>query len=457
MSKGLRFLPVLLALLALSCSAQAQEAQKPNFVLIVTDDMAASDLQHMPLTQEHLASKGMTFSSALVSDPLCCPSRATILTGLYPHNHGIWSIYNQRGGGARGMRVLEGKTIASKLQATGYTTGLAGKYANGYDGSWVPSGWDWWRGMVGNEPAQRYSLQGRTVGYRGAQADLLANQADAFLSETEGPFFLHLGPWAPHGPADVAARHADLFAGWRAPRTPAFNERDVSDKPANVRKRRMLDAGDRRALDHRYRGRLRSLQAVDEMVASIVTDLEAAGKLDNTYIALTSDNGWLQGEHRIRLGKVYPYEESVKVPLVVRGPGVAEGVTSESLVLNNDLAPTLADLAGVGTPEVDGRSLAPLLSGLPELTWRDGALVETRRERRPDGAWVNPPTYQAVRTAQYKYIEYTTGEKELYDLEGDPYELENLAGQRPELESDLSAKLDALKSCAGDTCRSAEN
>lgn len=192
------------------------------------------------------------------------------------------------------------------------------------------------------------------------------------------------------------------------------------------------------------------------MVASIVSNLEASGKLDNTYLILTSDNGYLLGEHRLT-GKIFPYEGSAEVPLVVRGPGVAEGVTSSELALNNDLAPTVAELAGVLTPEVDGRSLAPVLADATTPS-RDAALIETKRERRPNGTWANPPTYQAVRTEDRLYVEYATGEKELYDLSADPYELENLAGSgaAPEIEAELSARLESLKGCAAETCRSAE-
>lgn len=251
MRLALLFFAALVASFACSyASAQAQQApEPPNFVLIVADDMAASDLQHMTLTQEHLAAKGTTFSNALVSDPLCCPSRATILTGLYPHNHGIWSIYNERGGGFEGFRDrgLEERTVATWLDGAGYRTALMGKYFNGYNSRHIPPGWDEWLGMIGNFENRTMNDNGELVPLRGNQADLFAKEAGEFVGGSEEPFFLYIGTHAPHGPPDVASRHKRLFEGWKAPRTPAFNERDVSDKPAYVRQRAPLDGAKKKA------------------------------------------------------------------------------------------------------------------------------------------------------------------------------------------------------------------
>jgi arylsulfatase A-like enzyme len=218
-----------------------------------------------------------------------------------------------------------------------------------------------------------------------------------------------------------------------------------------------MTLSERRKVDGLYRQRLRSLQAVDEMVGSLVDTLEQSGQLENTYVFYTSDNGYLLGEHWLS-GKVYPYEDSIRVPLVVRGPGVVEGARSDELVLNNDLAPTIAELAGVQAPTVDGRSMVGLFDG--QFTgWRDAILVETRRERRPDGKWVDPPSYDAIRTPRHLYVEYRNGEKELYDLASDPRQLENLAGRRRAVQATLGRHLEALKSCPNATmsCRQAEN
>jgi arylsulfatase A-like enzyme len=221
--------------------------------------------------------------------------------------------------------------------------------------------------------------------------------------------------------------------------------------------------------------------AVDEMVASLIQELEAAGELDNTYVFFTSDNGWFQGEHRIPSTKNRPYEESARVPLFVRGPGTPAGSKMEMLVLNTDFAPTFAALAGVSFP-ADGRSLVPLLRGEESSSWRSSVLLEklpqegTGEEKGgkgkgkgkgkdktggggvPKGGAGQAPDFQAVRTETHKYVEYDNGEKELYDLQNDPYELESLhESADPSLVEDLQAKLEALRSCEGDECREAED
>ena len=227
-----------------------------------------------------------------------------------------------------------------------------------------------------------------------------------------------------------------------------------------------------------YRDRLRSMLAVDEMVGRLMDALDKRGELENTFIFFTSDNGWHAGEHRLDTGKWTPYEEDVRVPLIVRGPGVPEGKTLPHLVLNNDIAPTLADIADVEDPSfVDGRSLKPLLTnGPPPENWRDAFLVEAAtevghapvpplsgdrvpedRRHAPRKAW-GRPGLEAVRTADHLYVEYETGERELYDLREDPYQLNNLyEGADPELLRRLQERLEALRGCSGAGCRTAED
>jgi len=202
-------------------------------------------------------------------------------------------------------------------------------------------------------------------------------------------------------------------------------------------------------IDQRYRRRLESMLAVDEMVASILEELQAAGQLDNTYVFFASDNGFQQGEHRIGGGKKFPYEESAKMPLFVRGPGITPGSSIDELVLNTDYAETWAEIAGT-TFDGDGRSLAPLLKG-DSPSWRSSILLEGFYTKEP------PPPYSAIRTKTHKYVEYSGAETELYDLSTDPYELENVSDTADSaLVADLKRKLDALRSCAGQACHDAE-
>lgn len=271
---------------------------------------------------------------------------------------------------------------------------------------------------------------------------------------------MYLSTNTPHEPAFYAPRHADMFSDEQLPRPPSFNEGDVSDKPAWVRNKPLLTSTQISDMTKFYRNRLRALQSVDDMVGRLVGALRNTGELYNTYLVFTSDNGIHLGEHRLQ-GKVTAYEEAVHVPLLVRVP---QGARCSQMVLNNDLAPTFADLNSAKVPAfVDGRSLKPLLRVNPPASWRKAFLIEHRRSTENGGVRAIPakeiPNYDAVRTSRYLYVEYpTTGEKELYDLRADPYALTNLyASASPTLLSDLQSTLDELESCAGETCKTAEN
>ena len=498
---------LLACLLAAGCGPPTgvlQAPDRPNVILILTDDLDAR------LLDEHLAdypnirklaSEGTTFSNAFVTDPLCCPSRATILRGQYAHNHRIVGNWWPRGG-SRKFRVLGlgRSTLATWLQDESYRTVLIGKYMNDYFGTRVPVGWDDWYAIAGNFRSTDLNENGRIVSYepkRHHLDDVLAQKAVGYVRDTsadEQPFFMWLGTKAPHAPAIPAPRHKNTFLDARLARPPSFNEHDVSDKPEWIRDNPPLKPKRIAAMNSLYRDRLRSMLAVDDMIGRLVEALTESGELDNTYIFFTSDNGWHAGEHRLTPGKWTAYEEDIRVPLIVRGPGVAEGRTLSHLVLNNDLAPTFADLAGVGVPSfVDGRSLKPLLSAepTPEEEWRRAFLVEAAAERRsppshladegsiqplltgdplPEGwrqaaragVWSQEdwgrPGLKAVRTEQYLYVEYGTGERELYDLRKDPDQLDNRYGTAgPELLQRLGGRLEVLQGCSEVDCRAAED
>jgi N-acetylglucosamine-6-sulfatase len=450
----------------------AQAAAKPNILFILADDMKASDLDHMPNTQSLLANQGVKFTKAWVTRSLCCPSRATILRGQYTHNHKVWVNVEPAGGFPKFFdQGLESSTIATWLHAGGYETVLIGKYLNRYGNNppttHVPPGWDeWyaWEGMyTGTDTSYKINENGTIVTYQRSQihdTDLHAQTAENFIRNSAGdgtPFFMYLAPNAPHAPAYFAPRHASKFTNTALPKPSSFNEADVSDKPQWVRNKPRLSSTQISNMTQFYRKRLRALQSVDEMIKRLVDTLSATGELSNTYIVFTSDNGIYLGEHRLE-NKAAAYNASPRVPLVIRGPGVSQGVTRSQMALNNDLAPTFASWAGVTPPSfVDGRSLSPLLSANQPASWRTAFLIE-HRSSPEEYAYVKAiPEYYAVRTAQYSYVEYPitpthpTQETELYDLNADPTELTSLHASAPHqaLISDLKARLEELKRCSG--------
>jgi N-acetylglucosamine-6-sulfatase len=463
-------------------SSLAQTADsRPNILFILADDLRASDLKYMPNTQNLLASQGVEFEKPWVTRSLCCPSRATIFRGQYAHNHKVWVNVPPSGGYWSFLdQGLESSTVATWLNDAGYDTVLIGKYLNRYgldrDGNYdpttrIPPGWDRWYAWEGDYNSDtRYDINenGRIVTYFRSDrhdTDLHAQTAETFIRNTAGgaPFFMHLSPNAPHFPSYYAPRHAGMFTDTALPRPTSFNEADVSDKPAWVRNKPLLTSAQISDMTRFYRDRLRALQSLDEMVRTVVRALRDTDQLSNTYIVFTSDNGIYLGEHRLE-AKAAAYNAAPRIPLLIRGPGVPQGVSRPQMALNNDFAPTIASWAGVARPDfVDGRSLGPLLTSSPPTTWRTAFLVEHRRTPE-EYAYVRAiPNYSAIRTSRYNYVEYGTGERELYDLDADPTELTNIYDSAsPALVSSLSSRLDALKSCAGaDTsaasCRTAED
>jgi arylsulfatase A-like enzyme len=464
-----------IAVLALILLAAQPVAAKPNLVIILTDDQDLSSLQYMPKTLQLLGQQGMTFRNHFVPLSLCCPSRATLLTGLYAHNHKVYTNFPPDGGFERfEAQGHEQRTLATALQDAGYRTALIGKYLNGYpskdDPTHVPPGWNEWVSPVQGSPyaAYRYTLNenGKLVKH-GSKAedymtDLLSKKATAFVrSAGAQPFFLYLATYAPHKPATPAKRHLSLFPGLQAPRTPSFNESVVHDKPARIRNLKRLKPPSVAALDTLYRKQVLALQAVDEAVAALIEALRDTGRLDDTYIVFTSDNGFHLGQHRLQPGKYTAYEPDVHVPLLVRGPGVPAGAQVTALTSSVDLAATFAELAGAALPvEPDGRSLAPFLHGQAPASWRQAVLLEQFKypPAPPDDEEGSDfPAHVGLRTESLKYVEYGTGEREVYDLEKDPDETLNLQDRMsPAWLEQLSQRVKALRSCKGATCRQLE-
>jgi N-acetylglucosamine-6-sulfatase len=299
-------------------------------IFVLADDLDYASAQKMPQIRSRLVEEGASFKQAFVSYPLCCPSRATILTGLYAHNHDVISNKPPDGGFEKFLSEgHEEDTIAVGLQEAGYRTAFFGKYLNEYPGdvpTHVPPGWDEWYGKLREREHKLYDYSinenGQVISYGSDTedyfTDILSGQATDFAgraAEDSHPFFMYVAPTAPHGPATPAERHEGAFASEEAPRRPSFDEEDVSDKPYFVSSLERISEEEASDIEDYYRQRLESMLAVDEMVGALVEELEAMGELDDTYIFFTSDNGWFAGEHRIQEGKNRPYEEAARVPL----------------------------------------------------------------------------------------------------------------------------------------------
>ena len=437
--------------------AYAQTFGPPNFVVIMTDDLNNQSMARLPGIETLMGSKGVTFENSYVTYALCCPSRATFLRGQYPHNHGITGCEGNLGEPRFRQLGRDQSTVATWLDDAGYQTKYLGKYLNGYQGPYIPPGWDEWYALQGNVENNVVNNDGRSVQPTGNSTDVFADKASNFIRRSSAnpqPFFVTVGTKAPHRPPEVPDRYQQSFADARLPRPPSFDEVNVSDKPQWVRSYPRLTQARIDKEQELYQKRLRSMLPVEDLLRQVIATLRQTGELNNTYILFTSDNGFHQGQHRLVAGdKKTAYEEDIGVPLMVRGPGIPADEVRQELVLNNDLAPTIADLAGTSTPSfVDGSSLAPLLIGPPPSSWRTAFLEEGWRPSSPP-----VPTHKSVHTQRYTFTGYETSEYELYDLNADPDQLNSKprAGNE-QLYSDLQASLDALQACSGEDCRAAE-
>jgi N-acetylglucosamine-6-sulfatase len=507
--------------------ARAGKSGHPNVLVVMTDDMNQADLQFMPKTRKLLAKRGTSFTNAIASFPLCCPSRASFLTGQYSHNHGVGGNFYPEGWYGMPRR---NNTLATWLDPS-YRTDLIGKMLNGYGAldahGEVPPGFDQWHGLLDVSAYDYYNFvmndNGRLrtwgdpdfarklVEFANIEvtppdvksvADVLAkltetmgpapysywgaSNPDQYSPDVTGritnklvgrekrakkPFFIWWTPAAPHR-EDVsttlmgrrgadprpAPRYEQLSKSFQLPRPPSFNEADVSDKPTDVTSHTPpLTQAQIDQLQLDYEGRGGSLRAVDDKVGRLVKTLRRTGQLRNTVIIFTSDNGWMQGEHRIPGDKFLPYEESVGVPLIIRGPGIAEGRKVKQQVANIDIAPSIAALTGVRPRRtMDGISLVPVLKRHKNPPKRAIALEAPRplfEGAIPNNAWDRP--YQGVRTQRYTYVVYTeTSEEELYDRRTDPFELQNLAHDPAYagVKSHLNALMQRLATCSGRSC-----
>ncbi|MEU6714229.1 sulfatase [Nonomuraea sp. NPDC046802] len=450
----------------------AEGDSRPNIVFIMADDLEAGTLRYFPNITEELVRQGASFDRFFVSNSWCCPSRSTILRSQYVHSHGVYTNTAPEGGFDRFHTLgLERSTVGTWMQEAGYRTALMGKFLNHYPGAtadekFVPPGWDEWDVPVRDlyeEYGYRLNENGELFDYDWTEedylSDVLARKAHDFITASKEPFFLYLAPVGPHNPTNPAVRHANAFPLAAAPRPPSFNQDDMSAEPLWLRSRPKITPEGIAEVDERYRDRMRAMLGVDDLVGSVMDALRQSGQLDDTYIFFTSDNGFHLGTHRLKQGKTTPFEEAIRIPLVVRGPGIKQESTIDHMGATVDLATTFADLGGAATPPfAEGRSLVPLLRGRSPSNWRKNVLVEfDRPSNRSSAAQTPVPAYRALRTERYTYVRYETGELQLYDLEHDPHQLRNLASTADRsLLARLDERLRGMMLCAGASCRQAD-
>jgi arylsulfatase A-like enzyme len=453
------------------CGAPAASASEkpPNIVFVLTDDLSWDLVRHMPNVRR-LQREGMTFRQFLVSDSLCCSSRATILTGEFPHNtHVLGNTWPVGGYGAFRRGGARKRSVGISLQRAGYRTALLGKYLNGYrtDRGGPDPGWNEWlassNGYHGFGYHQSDNGHPMIAGFRPRDyvTDVLSRRAVHFIRRSahdRQPFFALVSTYAPHKPYSAAPRHRSMFRHLPLPVGGAFNAQ--TSRPSRwLGRRRPLTAWQRSRMVRAYRARVRSVQAVDEMVRRLRATLRAAKVARNTFFVFSSDNGYHLGQHRLTEGKRTAFDHDIRVPLIIAGRGVPRGSQSYALSGTVDLAPTFERWAGVPRDAArDGRPLTPLLRrARTPRHWRRALLIEHSdagvAAGDPDAQlWRQgrPPSYAALRTRRMTYVEYENGDREFYDRRRDPFELRNRARSlsRATL-ARLSAALRAYRRCAG--------
>ncbi|MEA2348142.1 MAG: N-acetylglucosamine-6-sulfatase [Thermoleophilaceae bacterium] len=441
---------------------------QPNVLVILTDDQDIGQMQFLPNVQRLVADQGTTFTNSIVSNPLCCPSRATLLTGQYSQNNGVLSNH----GGFQNLDLQH--TLGVWMKDAGYHTAYIGKFLNGYPGKGkqplAPPGWDefvtptrhvtdmYHYKLAKNGHERPFGTSHKK--YKTTILGRLALKEEGRALDQPNPFMLIFAPTAPHAELSVSdcpdpripPGTGPYMKDLRAPRMRSWEESNVSDKPRYIRKFPKFDAYQKSIIDCQYRGRALSLVGVDYWVDRLIDRLDQAGQLDNTLIMFASDNGYLEGQHRVPTGKVLPYEESIRVPLIFRGPTIPAGVLRSQLVANIDWAPTILDAAGV-KPNIsqDGISLLPLMQNPLAGRGRDILIQASDYVPFPGN---HSPAYEGIRSQRWTYVEYHSGERELYDLKKDPDQLRNLdtSSHHGATRKRLAAELDKLRVCKGASC-----
>ena len=452
--------------------AMSDGSAQPNLLVIMTDDqpyytialyVEAEDAPYMEAVVSHIQKQGITFEPyAYVSTPICGPARATLLTGKWSHNTGLTATEHPVAYRQLHNSSYESHTIATRIKNAGYATYFGGKYTNGYDGKAMPPGWDSWFAMVeplNEKDAFRYRSNSGIKKYdrsKHNETDVLSASAEGFLRNPERasqPWFAYVCPHAPHGPYFPAKRHVDEFTRTHlrdpdveAKSSGTVGEKDLRDKPGWVQHKAPYTANERRADTKEYRGKLRELQEVDDMVARLMGALADTVQLNNTYVFFLTDNGYLLGEHGLH-SKDIPYEEASRTPFIVRVPNLPSThppstITSDVMVSHIDLPPTLLHLARASYSGLDGRSLVPIFEsggGRPGEGWVDEIFVEDVAGEIAGQSWY------MLRTPEWAYVEWEHDAKELYDMNSDPFQLNSLHKSRTDIVGQLSERLRSYK------------
>jgi arylsulfatase A-like enzyme len=424
--KIISFLQYTLAIILLlstgSCGLLPKDT-RPNFLVIITDDQRFDTIQYMPNTQKLIFDQGVTFSSGYITTPFCCPSRASIMTGLYAHDHYVHVNTDK----------LNLPTLIDDIHKNGYYTGLVGKYLNSWDGEARPE-FDYWVSFYGGTVPTYYdptlNINGKWEKKTGYMTYLFEDYAKQYLDQATSqrkPFLLFFTPNAPHAPYTPLKEDKELYQDLPSYRPPNFNEADTSDKPVAISGKPLLSEDDITTIDNTRRRQILTLTALDRSIGAIMEKLKATGELDNTVVIFLSDNGMHWGEHRMNV-KSTAYEEVVKVPFAIRYPALIPTPYIENqIVANIDIAPTIYELSKTKLPKVvDGLSLVSLLNGSTD--WRSSILLEAWPER---GHWT------AVHTSDSVYIETDNDLSEFYDIKVDPYEMDNAIND-PKYQSTIS-------------------
>jgi arylsulfatase A-like enzyme len=456
---------VLFLSLLVALSACSRPPDVPNIVFIYTDDQSVDTMDYMPRLKDLVANQGLTFNNSFVDFSLCSPSRASFFTGMSSHNTGLVGNGDEGWGGYELFKPLEDKALAVRLHEAGYQTGFFGKYMNSY-AKVVPPGWDRWVAYSGaaSQYDYRLSIDGKTKKMGSAPEDygddVISTEAIDWIRDTSAsrPFFAMISTKSPHEPNRPPPRHDGSFADLPLPRPPNFNEADVSDKPPFARLP-LLDEAGIAEVETAFQKRQEQLKGIEDTVEQVVEVLRDMGRLDNTIIIYSSDNGFSMGEHRRPRNKALLYDEIARVPLIIRGPGIPKGETRDQLVNNLDLTASILSWAKATSGyTLDGRPLGPIVAD-DAAPWRTHLLSHgfSSDILKPTIAFdIN--RFTAVRTPRWVFAQHKLENdqtvEELYDMSTDPWQLDNLSGNPAyaSVADALRQSLEKLRDCKGDAC-----